>query len=215
MNTASDADLAMAPRREKRTFVLPVQPGQACTRPISRVRDLQVLPAHIRSTGFRRFRLAKTKQKSMATKPLRVVGKRISKMKKASLGSKTLFDYFKQRGKSVPHHVGDCKEVSTGPKEDADDTDAYVQNVLSTVSQGRVKLQCSPWVSPTDAFHDALTTNAERAMCGKPLLTPSEALGLIKRPKIFIWSPDLIFPNISLVCPECGFPTVEARWSRP
>ena len=117
-------------------------------------------------------------------------------------------------GENMPRENSEAKaQTPQRICESIDDTFAYIKKVTrDCVSQLRTH---GPWVVPPCAITAAAAINAQRQREGLVLLTAEELLKLCERPLIFVWDPQMIFPDIDIMCPSCGLPACRSNWCRP
>ena len=95
------------------------------------------------------------------------------------------------------------------------DVDQYICGVQRDVDSGRVGLNGRPWICPPNPFNCALVINEQRRRSGEPLVDALEALNLVLRPTLFLWSPEKLQPGLIMRCPCCHSPASSVRWWRP
>ena len=101
------------------------------------------------------------------------------------------------------------------PKELIGEPECSIAKLQNDIANGRFDLKGNPWVFPGDPFQDAMAINTRRQKHGERLIDSDEALHLVLRPTLFVWSPESLCPGFEMHCPHCHHPAVVKRWNSP
>ena len=100
----------------------------------------------------------------------------------------------------------------------ADSTDVIKNAVLAVarkIDAGSAELTGGPWVQPAELTRRAEKMHSRKRTDGPGALTCDDVRSLVLQPSVFVWAPDLMFPDLKLACPLCGNTFSEKRWKTP
>ena len=89
---------------------------------------------------------------------------------------------------------------------------SYVAEVTVGITEGRIELRGSPWVMAPCPLNGVQIENAKRRAEGRPDLNSREILAVVTRLNVFVWAPEYLSPDITIVCPSCRSGISEKRW---
>ena len=100
----------------------------------------------------------------------------------------------------------------------ADSTTVIKSAVLAVarkIDTGSAELTGGPWVQPAELTRRAEEMHSRKRTDGPGALTCDDVRSLVLQPSVFVWAPDLMFPDLKLACPLCGNTFSEKRWKTP
>ena len=97
----------------------------------------------------------------------------------------------------------------------AHDREEYIDMIKKSINADRIKILGDPIVKPSCPFALAAELIRVRKHAGEDLLSEAEFVKLVKRPEIFAWAPEKIFPDIHVKCPTCKNIILSGSWTRP
>ena len=87
--------------------------------------------------------------------------------------------------------------------------------VARKIDEGSAELTGGPWVQPAELTRRAEDMHSRKRVNGLGALACEDIRSLVLQPSVFVWAPDLLFPDLKLACPLCGGAFSERRWSTP
>ena len=88
------------------------------------------------------------------------------------------------------------------------DTTALIKNAVLAVARkidtGSADLTGGPWVQPAELTRRAEDMHSRKRTDGLGAITCDDVRRLVLQPSVFVWAPDLLFPDLKLACPLCA-----------
>ena len=87
----------------------------------------------------------------------------------------------------------------------------YIKQIMCKLKAGQLNLEGRPWVQPPEPHREALRINSMRSAAGMPAISAVEVCDLVFLPIVFVWDPNLLFPDAVVKCPVCKLPATGAK----